>query len=197
VLFTPIGGREAKEAARDAGCTTCLTKPIKPSCLLQGLQDALDAASNPTQSDATPSGGTFADEHPLRILVAEDNLVNQKVTRQQLHRLGYRVDIVADGHEVVDALGRQPYDVVLMDLQMPGMDGLEATRRIVEGAVDTRPYIIAMTASAMKEDRQRCFDAGMDDYVAKPVDTEALAEALRRSSAQPGSCSASHTDSVS
>jgi len=187
VLFTPIGGREAKEAARDAGCTTCLTKPIKPSCLLQGLQDALDAASNPTQSDATPSGGTFADEHPLRILVAEDNLVNQKVTRQQLHRLGYRVDIVADGHEVVDALGRQPYDVVLMDVQMPGMDGLEATRRIVEGAVDTRPYIIAMTASAMKEDRQRCFDAGMDDYVAKPVDTEALAEALRRSSAQPGS----------
>lgn len=122
--------------------------------------------------------------------------MNQKVTRQQLHRLGYRADIVADGHEVIDALRRQPYDVVLMDLQMPGMDGLEATRHIVEGAVDTRPYIIAMTASAMKEDRQRCFDAGMDDYVAKPVDTEALAEALRQSSAQPGSCSASRTDSV-
>ncbi|NBB74074.1 MAG: PAS domain-containing protein, partial [Bacteroidetes bacterium] len=196
VLFTPIGGREAKEAARDAGCTRCLTKPIKPARLLQGLQGALDAASNPAQGDATPSERALADEHPLRILVAEDNLVNQKVTRQQLHRLGYRADIVADGHEVIDALRRQPYDVVLMDLQMPGMDGLEATRHIVEGAVDTRPYIIAMTASAMKEDRQRCFDAGMDDYVAKPVDTEALAEALRQSSAQPGSCSASRTDSV-
>jgi CheY-like chemotaxis protein len=156
-------------------------KPIKPGRLLSTLRSVLGQGSRRTeQTPAPPAEPTLADRYPLRILIAEDNLVNQKVTRQQLRRFGYDADVVANGQEALDALNRDTYDIVLMDVQMPKMDGLEATRRILDGAVDARPYIVAMTASAMEDDRRRCFDAGMDDYVTKPVDPDALADALRR-----------------
>jgi CheY-like chemotaxis protein len=116
----------------------------------------------------------------LRILLAEDNLVNQKVAIKMLERLGYTADVAADGREVLAALESRPYDVVLMDVQMPEMDGLEATRSIRSTACH-QPYIIAMTAHAMKGDREECLDAGMNDYISKPVRIEELKAALMHS----------------
>ena len=108
--------------------------------------------------------------------------MNQKVALLLLDRLGYRADVVWNGLEALAALERQPYDVVLMDVQMPELDGLDTTRRIRQRwPAGGRPRIVAMTANAMMEDREACFDAGMDDYVAKPIRPEALAEALQRS----------------
>ena len=116
----------------------------------------------------------------LRILLAEDNAVNQKVALRLLERLGYGADVASNGLEAIEALERSQYDVVLMDVQMPELDGLDASRRICDRWPDTRPRIIAMTANALPEDREACFAAGMDDYVAKPIRPDALAEALRR-----------------
>ena len=108
--------------------------------------------------------------HPLRILLAEDNVVNQKLAVRLLEKMGYRADVVGNGLEAIEALERQPYDVVLTDVQMPEMDGLEATRRIVERwPAEERPWIVAMTAEAMAGDRERCLEAGMNDYVTKPI----------------------------
>jgi CheY-like chemotaxis protein/HPt (histidine-containing phosphotransfer) domain-containing protein len=123
-------------------------------------------------------------KHPLRILLAEDNATNQKLALRLLARMGYQADVVANGLEAVEALGRQVYDVVLMDVQMPEMDGLEATRRIRrELASSCQPHVIAMTANAMQGDREMCLAAGMDDYVSKPIRIEELVRALAK--AQP------------
>jgi CheY-like chemotaxis protein/HPt (histidine-containing phosphotransfer) domain-containing protein len=117
----------------------------------------------------------------LRILLAEDNAVNQKVALRLLDQLGYRADVVSNGLEALGALEEQSYDVVLMDVQMPELDGLDASRRIhARWSADTRPRIIAMTANALPEDREACFAAGMDDYLAKPIRPYELAEALGR-----------------
>ncbi len=116
---------------------------------------------------------------PLRILLAEDNVVNQKVALRMLERLGYRADVVANGLEVLEALQRQHYDLVFMDVQMPEMDGLQATQVICQ-TWSKRPWIIAMTANAMQGDRETCLAAGMNDYISKPIRIEGLAEALLR-----------------
>ena len=116
---------------------------------------------------------------PLRILLAEDNAVNQQLAVLLLKKLGFTADVAANGLEALEALEQRQYDVVLMDVQMPELDGLEATRRIcARWPAETRPRIIAMTANAMAEDREACFEAGMDDYVAKPIRPEELAAAL-------------------
>jgi CheY-like chemotaxis protein len=118
---------------------------------------------------------------PLDILVAEDNAINQKVVLRMLAHLGYQADTAANGREVLGALERRNYDVVLMDIQMPEMDGIETTRHILERyPSDSRPYVIAMTANALHGDRERLIAAGMDDYVGKPVDIEDMARALQR-----------------
>ena len=116
---------------------------------------------------------------PLRILLAEDNAVNQQLAVLLLRKLGFVADVAANGLEVLAALEQRQYDVVLMDVQMPELDGLEATRRIcARWPARRRPRIIAMTANAMQEDREACLQAGMDDYVAKPIRPEELAAAL-------------------
>jgi len=116
-----------------------------------------------------------------QILLAEDNLVNQKVALRILEKLGYRADVAANGLEVLEALERQHYDMVLMDIQMPEMDGEEATRQIIDKYPgDERPRIVAMTAHAMDGDREHYLDAGMDDYVSKPVRVQELVDALER-----------------
>jgi CheY-like chemotaxis protein len=123
---------------------------------------------------------------PLRILLAEDNAVNQKVALRLLARLGYRADVVANGLEAVAAVQRQPYDVVLMDLQMPVMDGLEASRRLKQNPPGLAvPRIIALTADAMPGDREKCLAAGMDDYLTKPLDLEALKASLAQTRPLP------------
>ena len=127
------------------------------------------------------AGRDAANSRQIRILLAEDNVVNQKVATHLLDRIGYRADIVANGLEVLEACKRQSYDVVLMDVQMPEMDGLEATRRLCrDWPANKKPKIIAMTANAMQGDREKCLEAGMDDYITKPVRREDLAIALSK-----------------
>jgi CheY-like chemotaxis protein len=122
---------------------------------------------------------TLAQRRPLEILLAEDNLVNQRVAQQVLGKLGYCIDTAANGHEVLAALRRRRYDVVLMDVQMPELDGLEATQRIrQELPPGMQPAIFAMTAGAMQEDRQACRAAGMDGFLAKPIRLEELITVL-------------------
>ena len=135
--------------------------------------------------NATIDAG-LAERHPLRILVAEDNLVNQKLAMRLLQRMGYQPDLVGNGLEAIEHIERQRYDVVLMDIQMPELDGLEATRRIVQRwAANERPRIIAMTANAIVGDREVYLAAGMDDYVTKPIRVQELVAALMRSAAMP------------
>ena len=117
----------------------------------------------------------------MRILLAEDNPVNQKVAFRMLERMGYVADIANNGLEALNVLKEKQYDIILMDMQMPEMDGLEATRKIVElYPPETRPYIIALTANAMHGDRERCINAGMNDYISKPIRLEDLREAFDR-----------------
>jgi CheY-like chemotaxis protein len=116
----------------------------------------------------------------LRLLLAEDNLVNQKVALLMLKKLGIKADVATNGLEVMQALERQTYDVVLMDVQMPEMDGFEAAKAIRERWTEGKPHIIAVTAHALEGDRKRCIEAGMDDYISKPVRLEELIEALGR-----------------
>ena len=121
----------------------------------------------------------MATRHPLRILLAEDNLVNQKLAMRLLQQMGYSADLASNGIEAIESIERQPYDVVLMDVQMPEMDGLEASRRITaKYKPQGRPRIVAMTANAMQGDREACLAAGMDDYVTKPIRVDALVQAL-------------------
>jgi PAS domain S-box-containing protein len=180
VLLTSVGRLPQARAAADFEAQ--LAKPIKASQLYNALLGALthSAAGAPVAEPALGGGGG-ADSSPLRILLAEDNAVNQKVALALLRRLGYRADVAWNGLEALAALERQRYDVVLMDVQMPELDGLDASRRIRERwPAGARPRIIAMTANALLEDREACFAAGMDDYVAKPIRPEELAEALDR-----------------
>ena len=161
-----------------------INKPIKQSQLEKVLAGILGGGMvNSTQKSKIQSNIKLAEELPLKILLAEDNVVNQKVAINILKNLGYRVDVAANGLEVLAALRRQSYDVVLMDVQMPEMDGLTATRQIcTEWAKEKRPRIIAMTANAMQGDRENCLAAGMDDYISKPVRLEALTTALSKCS---------------
>ncbi len=168
---------------RDPSIVATLTKPVKPSALHDAVAEALGAA--PVRREAPrpdESLDRLAEAHPLRILLAEDNAMNRRLALILLERMGYAADVATNGAEAVEAVARAPYDVVLMDIQMPEMDGLGATRRIRERWPDgERPRIVALTANAMVEDREATAEAGMDDYLAKPIRPPDLAEALRRS----------------
>ncbi|HEX8032043.1 MAG TPA: response regulator, partial [Vicinamibacterales bacterium] len=162
-----------------------ITKPVKASRLYDALIEIVAAHRRPgvVTPPQEPAGERLADRHPLRVLVAEDNGVNQKVALAMLRMLGYRADLAANGQEAVDAVRRVPYDVVLMDLQMPELDGVDATRQIIaEHPPGRRPRIVALTANAFEDDREACLAAGMDDYVSKPLKTDTLEAALSRAS---------------
>jgi CheY-like chemotaxis protein len=188
ILFTSLGRREVD--ADDIDFSAYLTKPIKPSQLLDALSVVF--AEQPSRvkrrPDETPAiDPELGHKHPLRVLLAEDNAVNQKLALRLLAQMGYRADVAANGQEALESLGRQDYDVVLMDVQMPEMDGLEASRQINRRWTQAeRPRIVAMTANAMQGDRERCLEAGMDDYITKPVRVQELMEALTRVPARGG-----------
>jgi CheY-like chemotaxis protein/HPt (histidine-containing phosphotransfer) domain-containing protein len=181
LLLTSLGSREGVRGG--VGFAASLTKPIKPSQLYDTLMNVLGATPAGVQAAASREGPVerLAERVPLRILVAEDNVVNQQLVLLVLQKLGYRAELTANGLEALQALEREPYDVVLMDVQMPTMDGLEATRRIHQRWPEgRRPHVIAATASAMPEEREACLAAGMDDYLSKPIRVDELAAALRR-----------------
>ncbi len=161
-----------------------LAKPMRQSHLFDTLVGLLAREVVP-KSIAAPGRSSLdpelATRHPLRILVAEDNVVNQKLALRLLQQMGYRADLASNGIEAIESVQRQTYDVILMDVQMPEMDGLEASRQITtRWRLNQRPRIIAMTANAMAGDREACIAAGMDDYVTKPIRTDALIAALLR-----------------
>jgi CheY-like chemotaxis protein/HPt (histidine-containing phosphotransfer) domain-containing protein len=181
IMLTRLGPRE--EVRGDVEFAAYLTKPVKPSQLHDALMNVLGAIRAGAEAAAPPRGPVeqLAERVPLRILVVEDNAINQQLALLLLRKLGYRADVAANGLEALQALEREPYDVVLMDVQMPTMDGLEATRRIHQRWPEgRRPHVIAATAGAMQEEREACLAAGMDDYLSKPIRIEELAAALSR-----------------
>jgi CheY-like chemotaxis protein/HPt (histidine-containing phosphotransfer) domain-containing protein len=177
---------------RDAGIEVCLTKPVKQSQLLNSISRLFQkgAAAMPELEELETQPGLRnlpgTKQPPVRILVVEDNSTNRKVALHQLQKLGYSADAVANGIEAVETLARVPYDIVLMDCFMPEMDGFEATKQIRRREGESKhTTIIALTAGALESDRQRCFSAGMDDYISKPIREEKLAAVLDRW-VQPG-----------
>jgi signal transduction histidine kinase/CheY-like chemotaxis protein/tetratricopeptide (TPR) repeat protein len=180
VLFSSLGRKEAGDAGKLF--QAYLAKPLRQSQLFDTLMTLLahDAAAPKATAPGKPRlDAGMASRHPLRILLAEDNVVNQKLAMRLLQQMGYRADLASNGIEAVESVKRQTYDVVLMDIQMPEMDGLEASREINRSARDgMRPRIVAMTANAMQGDREQCIAAGMDDYITKPIRVEALVAAL-------------------
>ena len=177
---------DERETARRVGAEFCayLTKPVKPSILYEAILDAAGrlAPAATGRPVASAYDTHLAEKHPLRILVAEDNATNQMVARLMLSKLGYKADFVTNGLLTLDAIDNFHYDIVFMDVQMPEMDGLTASRELNRRfAPAQRPRIIAMTANAMEEDRRVCLDAGMDDYISKPITPKNLLQVLRRS----------------
>ena len=180
-MLTSFGYRDQDPRFREFAAF--LTKPVKASALYNALTEVFAAElAVPQPTDAEAHTAEETSLPPLRILLVEDNPVNARLARALLDRMGYRPDVAADGVEALEAVRRVPYDVVLMDVQMPNMDGYEATARIrKELPAASQPHIIAMTANAMDGDRELCLAAGMNDYVSKPIHVPELHAALARS----------------
>ncbi len=181
LMLTSSDQSSSAARCRQLGVDTYLIKPVKPAELLGMIRRAV-GAWKPQAALRTPASVSAAPGHSLSILVAEDNLVNQKVTVAMLQRMGHRAIVAGDGAEALAKWNESHVDLILMDVQMPAMDGFEATQRIrsQELARGTHVPIVAMTAHAMAGDRERCLEAGMDDYVSKPVNRAALEQALAR-----------------
>ncbi|HMS00569.1 MAG TPA: GAF domain-containing protein [Anaerolineales bacterium] len=187
VLFSSLGRREA--GVDESLFAAYLTKPIKQSQLFDTLVGVFVDAKPREQKTITGRFKLdldFASRNPLKILLAEDNAVNQKLALRLLEQMGYRADVASNGLEAVESVARQKYDVILMDVQMPEMDGLEATRQIVTNWSHNHPRIIGLTANALEGDREMCLAAGMADYISKPIRVEELVAALERAGAEHG-----------
>ncbi len=180
ILLSSIGDERARNHVELF--SSVLTKPVRLNTLRQHILNALRKQGAPLWQEKIPKkllSIDFSKQYPLNILVAEDNVVNQKLTARILHNLGYTPEMVWNGHEALMALQQKSFDLILMDVQMPQMDGLEATRqiRLISGR---RPVIIAMTANAMQGDKEECMQAGMDDYISKPVKLDVLVDMLEK-----------------
>jgi PAS domain S-box-containing protein len=197
VLLTPAAANVESGRCQGGGASACLTKPVSEAELKDVLVESMSGSSpcdskNPAAMGASGEQASNAESSPrlqasdgpvesLRILVAEDNAVNQALAMRYLRKLGHQPTVVSNGREALDAVLKRHYDLVLMDVQMPQMDGLEATAAIREweGKHGGHLPIVAMTAHAMKGDRERCLDAGMDEYLTKPVERQALDATIR------------------
>jgi CheY-like chemotaxis protein len=159
-----------------------LTKPVKQQHLGRVISTELQHHPQEVEIDSRPANllnQDFATNYPLKIMVAEDNLINQKMILKVLDKLGYKAALASNGKEAIKLLDEQYYDMIIMDVQMPEMDGLEATRYIRKNYT-VQPTIVAMTANAMLEDRDECLNAGMDDYISKPLKIESLITILKQ-----------------
>ena len=190
ILLTSMGKRDDIDAIAKKIFSAYVAKPIKKSQLFDILIGVL--AETPAKMTGKSSGPvldrTLAGRLPLTLLVAEDNPVNQKLLLRILERMGYRADLAANGTEAIDALKRKDYDIIFMDVEMPEMDGLEATRRIIrDGRIDGKPVIIGTTAYAMEGDMKKCFDVGMDHYISKPIKVEEIQLAIEQWGSPHGS----------
>ncbi len=187
IFLTSIGDISQNKEIAKFDCSANLSKPIKQSQLYNLVVNLLNDKVKLIQPEKSLNNEEIkiSQEFPLKILIAEDNVVNQKVALKILGRLGYRADVVANGSEVLEALSRQVYDIILMDVQMPEMDGLTATREIIfhylNNNLQYRPWIIAMTANVMQGTKEACLKAGMNDYISKPIKIEELVKALKNS----------------
>jgi PAS domain S-box-containing protein len=194
VMLTSVG-RE-RDSQLYSNFAAFLSKPVKASQLYEALLTVFVSRPQRSLSARRPEKSKIVFDpelgrrHPLRILVAEDNSVNQKLVTTLLAKVGYRADVVGNGLEVLEAVERQTYDIILMDVQMPEMDGLEATRLICQNwPAAARPRIVALTANAMHSDREACLAAGMDDYLSKPIQADILIRVLQESQMRTGSVS--------
>jgi CheY-like chemotaxis protein len=156
-----------------------ISKPLRQNILLDSM---LEVFTHPTT--VKPAGikkltEDFSQQYPLRILIAEDNIVNQKLATRMLNKLGYQPDLARNGKEAIEMVGHEHYDIILMDVQMPEMDGLEATR-MIRTCLEVQPVIIAVTANVMLGDRDDCMQAGMDDYISKPIELNELLAQLEK-----------------
>jgi len=181
LILLSSAGQSLASAHADAGFAAELSKPLRLSHLRDRLLETIGDQRDTSAGAAPPLACDVASSVPLRILLAEDNPINQNVALRLLERLGYGADVVSDGRQALARLDHAAFDVVLMDVQMPEMDGLEASRAIcARWAASERPRIIAMTAEAMQGDHDKCLAAGMDDYIVKPVTLDRLAAALAK-----------------
>jgi signal transduction histidine kinase/ligand-binding sensor domain-containing protein/DNA-binding response OmpR family regulator len=182
ILMVPIG--ESRTSISEEFFNGILVKPMKHAALAMQVRNALDQSAVKSKIASTQKlTGDFAIANPLRILIADDNPVNQILANRALTKLGYKPAIVGNGLEVMDSLSVSEYDVILMDVQMPEMDGFQATKTIRD-TMKVQPWIIAITANAMQSDRKECIDAGMNDYISKPINFDALVKALEAASKQ-------------
>ncbi len=187
LMLTSLGNHLNATDMKASGIAACVLKPVKQSHLFDRLAEVMAsklpsnvAVATPTPVVVKPAPAPDPARAKVRILLAEDNRINQRVALGLLQNLGYSADIAVNGVEAIAALEKTPYDIIFMDCQMPELDGYDATRQIRAMGKTASPRIIAMTANAMRGEAEKCLEAGMDDYLAKPVRIETLRETLLR-----------------
>ncbi|MEO5562632.1 MAG: response regulator [Chitinophagaceae bacterium] len=178
IIGLNIAGDERHNEQRELFANV-VSKPTRTNILRDSILNIFTPSITGKQDSSDPLSGVFADQHPLRILIAEDNPINQKIATKILTKLGYEPALANHGREVMEMVGHDHYDIILMDVQMPEMDGLEASR-MIRTCLEVQPVIIAVTANAMQGDRDICMQAGMDDYMSKPIDLKELLNQLEK-----------------
>lgn len=184
IVMAPINQRDQAESLIALGADSYLLKPVRPSqlfdCLLSAVAQQISQTLAVSEVQGNATAGSSRPRHSTRILLVEDHPINQMVILNQLDDLGYRADVAHNGKEALEQLQQQSYDIVLMDCQMPELDGYETTQRLRQRPEAVQPVVVALTAHAMPEDREKCLAMGMDDYISKPVDQDQLAQVLAR-----------------